>query len=907
MTLRRFCYTHVPRSHKSEARIGEYILMVRRVYSDTAAGSISRHSFSFAGYRKEAIPRPHGRIPAFANKTLHHKENKMKKHLIRLFLTVLAATVLSLVLASCNHAPAGDTSTTPPQDSTTYTISFVLQGGTAEALSGTTLQVKAQTVLHLADYRPVKEGFTFTGYSDGTTLHAPDAELTVTSDLTLTAVWEEVQAETVTVTLDPAGGTLTETVVTVRKGDTLSLSRFTPVREGYVLSCWQAGDNRLAPDAEITPEADLTLTAVWLIQETDPENFVFTLSEDGRSYVITGLADGFSVADVIVPGYYNGKPVTEIGHSVFAYNNSIRSIDLGRCMALTVIGNWNFNACENLERVSLAGCVSLEKISDVCFSSLPKLTSLDLRSLSNLREIGYACFSYSGIQVTNIPLQTLDFSDCTALTRIGNSCFWYLSELRELDFSNTSLTYVGNQVIKQCPALERISLPATLRYDNIGYEFITDTDRLKEIRVDSLNLSLSVVDGVLYAADQTVLLKFPAAMERTTFTVPSSVRVIAPQAFFSATSLTAVDLSACILQQIGWQAFAGCSGAQIKVSFNRNGRNADGSTVNLGTDWKEGVLSVEFLQVVEITVSGIVDGSTVTDECLTVKAAARYGTETVPLTVTLNGVTVSGSNGVYALNLALGQNTVTFTATHNGKTVTHTIRITRKAGAPTVETTLKDGTLSWYGGTVDFTVTARDVAGNPLPASALEIRYNFGFGSFRQKEGVTLTDNGDGTFRVSVSYDYYKDRFYLEKNTFIALTVVVKDGDLSSSATCTVDWRLEAPSLSVSTTLENGAEATYGSPLQFTVTAKGTDGTALTAAALTLHYNFGFGNYDLAGYAFTMTDNGDGTVSVTVDFSQYAMMGFFDWEDKDDIHLLLVVQDGAVQKTLEYTVKWVEG
>ena len=37
------------------------------------------------------------------------------------------------------------------------------------------------------------------------------------------------------------------------------------------------------------------------------------------------------------------------------------------------------------------------------------------------------------------------------------------------------------------------------------------------------------------------------------------------------------------------------------------------------------------------------------------------------------------------------------------------------------------------------------------------------------------------------------------------------------------------------------------------------------------------------------------------------MMGFFDWEDKDDIHLLLVVQDGAVQKTLEYTVKWVEG
>ena len=55
-----------------------------------------------------------------------------------------------------------------------------------------------------------------------------------------------------------------------------------------------------------------------------------------------------------------------------------------------------------------------------------------------------------------------------------------------------------------------------------------------------------------------------------------------------------------------------------------------------------------------------------------------------------------------------------------------------------------------------------------------------------------------------------------------------------------------------------------------------------------------------------VTDNGDGTFTVSLNLAGYAQMGYFDFEDEFNLKLTLTVKDGSAAKTLEYTVKWVE-
>ena len=815
----------------------------------------------------------------------------MKQKLIRILLITLTVLTGLLIITACDKdTPAGDTAVY-------CTVTFDPAGGTLNGAA--VIQVKAGTALSLADYVPVKPGFTFTGYKSGETVYGSNDTVTVNADMTLTAEWVEAAPETVSVTFDPAGGTLAETRVTVEKGSAVKLASYLPEKEGYLFKGWSDGTTLYAKDAEITPDADLALIAVWERPETPAENFTFAESEDGRSYILSGLAENFAVADVVVPGTYNGKPVTAIESNVFSYRNAIRSLDFSRCTELVTIGNWNFASCENLEEVILSGCSKLETIGDSCFLAPNKLKTVKLDGLTGLKEIGSHFFSYTGYPATYTELEELDFSDCTSLETIGQMSFWYLSKLKVLDFSHTKLTTVERQFIKECPALEVVALPATLSLDKIGSEFITDTENLKEIRVDALSLYLCVEGGVLYDMDKTVLIKAPAKGGLTEYVAPATLKKILSQAFMDTETLVTVDLTACTLSEIEWQAFAGCTGATLKTAFNESGKNDDGTKTALGNSRNRGVA-----KVVEITVSGVKDGGKVASAELVLRAFAKYGTDNCDLTVTLNGLPVEGTDGTYVLALTVGENTITLTGNCDGKTSTVTIKVTRVEGNPTVSTNLKARVICWYGATVDFVVDAKDAAGNPLGADAIDILYNWGHGNSTQTKGVTKTENPDGTVRVSVSYDQYYDWFYFEGDTEITLTVVVKDGELSASAEYTVDWREKQPPLTLETTLTDGAVYTPGNAvLQFTITAKGADGGKLPLSALTLSSVFAYGPMDISS---AVTDNGDGTFTVSLNLAGYAQMGYFDFEDEYNLKLTLTVKDGSATKTLEYTVKWVE-
>lgn len=785
-----------------------------------------------------------------------------------------------------------------------FEVQFDLNGGSMTGVDlSKPLQVLKGASVELSGYVPKKTDYVFGGWKLGETVFKSSDRVVVDENMTLVAVWTPVA--TYEISFDAAGGTLSGNKVIFKEGATLQFAKYVPTREGYDFLGWKDANGKLyATTDSLRVTAKATFTAQWQVSATDAEKFVFTLAADGKSYILSELASGFDVANVVIPGEYLGLPVTEIAERVFSYEDSIVTLDLTRCYALTKIGSWNFTSCDNLEKVDLGGCEKLESIGTACFTALPKIAVANFKGLSGLRTIGDTFFGYVGITPTYMGVEVLDFSDCVALESIGRHSFWYLTGLRQLDFSNTQLESIGYKCILHCPALESISLPITLDPKNIGGEFITESDGLKAIHVAEGSLYLTSENGVLYDYDKTILIKYPIASEATTYTAPASLKRVWAQAVRNAKNLKSIDMSDCTLEAVEYAGFAGCVNATLTVAFNENGINENGSSVSRALDWNSGVKKTDYLKVVEITVSGATNGAMWVGESIDLQVNATYGPDACAIVLKVNGTVVTSNSTTYTVPLNLGENTVEIVATYGAKTATKTLTITRVAGKPTISTTLDSTVISWYGSTVDFVITARDAAGNPILSKDIAIYYAWGYGSYVQDYGVTLTDNSDGTVTASVSYDRYADMCYLDGDTEITMTIVAKSGSLEADTTCTVDWKAEAPKLTVSTTLANGTETNKNTPLNFTITATNA-GKKLGKSSVSLKYNYGYGDYNLTSSDYTLTDNPDSTVGVTVDFTSYADMGFFDYDDKE-ITLIVVVSDGALSKTLRYTIKWVE-
>ena len=103
-----------------------------------------------------------------------------------------------------------------------------------------------------------------------------------------------------------------------------------------------------------------------------------------------------------------------------------------------------------------------------------------------------------------------------------------------------ALAALGSQV-------EEIGIPANITEIQPGA--FAGLSNLGWIEADEANPAYVTVDGVLYTADGTVLLAFPAAWTGT-FQVPESVKSFAESAF-DGTNLECIDARSCTLEQTG--------------------------------------------------------------------------------------------------------------------------------------------------------------------------------------------------------------------------------------------------------------------------------------------------------------------------------------------------------------------
>ena len=96
-------------------------------------------------------------------------------------------------------------------------------------------------------------------------------------------------------------------------------------------------------------------------------------------------------------------------------------------------------------------------------------------------------------------------------------------------------------------AVEEIEIPVNIT--NIQSGAFAGLSNLGWIEADAANPAYVTVDGVLYTADGTVLLAFPAAWTGT-FQVPERVKSFAESAF-DGTNLECIDARSCTLEQAG--------------------------------------------------------------------------------------------------------------------------------------------------------------------------------------------------------------------------------------------------------------------------------------------------------------------------------------------------------------------
>lgn len=117
------------------------------------------------------------------------------------------------------------------------------------------------------------------------------------------------------------------------------------------------------------------------------------------------------------------------------------------------IGNSAFSGLSALRKVNMPEFV--ERIGESAFSDCYSLQKIDLSLLSHLKAIGYSTFSSSSCVPVSLKLPDgLERIDGYAFNNTG---------VTSVDFSNTSLSYIGNNAFYACPITGTLSFPGTLR------------------------------------------------------------------------------------------------------------------------------------------------------------------------------------------------------------------------------------------------------------------------------------------------------------------------------------------------------------------------------------------------------------------------------------------------------------
>ena len=151
----------------------------------------------------------------------------------------------------------------------------------------------------------------------------------------------------------------------------------------------------------------------------------------------------------------------------------------------------------------------------------------------------------------------------SSLTSIGNRAFYGCIKLSGEFFFPSYLINIGALAFWGCSQITSVYLPASLV--SIGSQAFGGCSGVTYFAVHYDNEHYVTANDVLFNKDKTILMYYPAANTRTTYTVPESVTEIGSYAFTGANNLTGITLPNGLVT-VGGCAFANCS-ALTEITF----------------------------------------------------------------------------------------------------------------------------------------------------------------------------------------------------------------------------------------------------------------------------------------------------------------------------------------------------
>lgn len=269
-----------------------------------------------------------------------------------------------------------------------------------------------------------------------------------------------------------------------------------------------------------------------------PYTLTYSINNDGATYSLVGYT-GDITGEVVVPAYYNNKPVTKVGPSVFEDCLTLTKITFPE--SIVAVADRVFQNCKSLVTATLPKGVTT--MGERVFAECEKLKDFVIpEALKKLEERAfYGCKSLTAIRIPD------------ATGSIGKYAFYNCEGLEELHLGN-GVSTANDGAFANCTALRTLTIGRS--FTDAEYPFY-DCNRLESVSVHVSNSRYSAKDGNVYNKAGTRLVQYAGGKADYSFTIPEEVTVIGERAFYSALNLASVTLPTG-LTSIGNDAFKGC-------------------------------------------------------------------------------------------------------------------------------------------------------------------------------------------------------------------------------------------------------------------------------------------------------------------------------------------------------------
>ena len=279
------------------------------------------------------------------------------------------------------------------------------------------------------------------------------------------------------------------------------------------------------------------------------EGLLFTLSEDGARYTVSGMGD-CKDKDIRIPAEFAGLPVEAIAPNAFEGNTALRSLVLPS--SIVRIGERAFAGCSALSEINMSyalkyigaeafrDCISLTHIE------IPEgITDIEANTFSGCQNLASAFFSEKLLMI-----DAGAFRDCTALTQITYSGYEGQWRLLGKDIGWDENTGEYTLVYQKTPR------PAT----NLLFSLSADGSYYTVLGLGNCTEAEFIIPAV-YNGLPVLEIGLRAFYDCDTvigITLENGLRKIGAQAFENCARLLYADIAESV-SELGERAFADCA------------------------------------------------------------------------------------------------------------------------------------------------------------------------------------------------------------------------------------------------------------------------------------------------------------------------------------------------------------